>query len=164
MATIKSAFLKLQDYLELTQYPGRRFKFGIPNPVTSYDPQDKTVPGMFLDWFRGRYQWTASMCGGTDLKSGEVVFNALIVMEQGDVDLSNYPGLLANEALALHMIDLGETMIRKVIAGNADPQGWLNDFFANPAVLTHTFVKDESSSMVNLEIRVSHFASSYLTP
>jgi len=102
------------------------------------------------------------MCGGANLKSGEADFNAMIAMEQKDVPLDDFPGLLPNEALAIHMLELGESLITKVLDSNAD--GTFTGFFANPMALTHSFIKDEPVSLVNLLIRVSNFASSYPTP
>jgi len=157
---IKDIFLDLQSNLALSQYPGRQFRFGIPAVPMSYDPQDHVAPGLFLDWSKGRFIWEAAMCGGANLKSGDADFNALIAMEQKDVPLEDFPGLLPNEALAIHMLELGETLITKVLAINATEPG----YFANPMVLTHSFIKDEPVSLVNLLIRVSHFATGYQTP
>lgn len=151
---IKDVFEILQENLALTQYPGRKFKFGIPAVPVSYDAQDKQPPGLYLDWFKGRFTWIPAMCNGSTLKDGQADFNALIAMEQKDIDLSQFPGMLANEALALHMCDLGETLVANVIS--LQSAGTFAGFFAAPMTLTHSFVKDEPTSLVNLLIRVSH--------
>ena len=158
---IKDIFLKLQETLALTQYPGRQFRFGIPAVPSSYDPQDNNAPGLFLDWYKGRYVWQAAPCNGYNLKSGDADFNALIAMEQKDVPADYLPDLLRNEALAIYMLELGETLITKVLDSNAD--GTFTGFFASPMALTHSFIKDEPVSLVNLLIRVSNFASNYGT-
>lgn len=153
---LEDIFVTLQDQLELSQYPGRKFRFGIPAVPTSYDPQDHLAPGLFLDWFKGRFTWQAGSCGSSILRDGQADFNALIAMEQKDVpQIAEFPNLLPNEALALYMLRLGETLISKVIEINASqPQP---GFWAAPMVLTHSFVKDEPTSLVNLLIRVSQF-------
>ena len=159
---IKDIFLRLQETLAFTQFPDRRFRFGIPAVPSSYDPQDHIAPGLFLDWYKGRNVWVAGMCGGLNLKSGDADFNALIAMEQKDVPADYLPDLLRNEALAIYMLELGETLITKVLDSNSD--GTFTGFFASPMALTHSFIKDEPVSLVNLLIRVSNFASNYGTP
>lgn len=151
---IKEVFEILQANLALTQYPGRKFRFGIPAVPNSYDAQDHLPPGLYLDWFKGRFTWLPAMCNASTLKDGQADFNALIALDQDKIDISQFPGLLPNEALALHMCDLGETLVRNVISLQA--AGTFEGFFAAPMTLTHSFVKDEPTSLVNLLIRVSH--------
>lgn len=150
---LTDVFAALQANLELSQYPGRKFKYGIPSTPASYDAQDHLPPGLYLDWWKGRFTWMPTSCDDTQLKAGEGDFNALIVLDQDKLDMSQFPGLLPNEALALHMLDLGETLVAKVIA--LRKAGTFAGFFAAPMTLTHSFVKDEPTSLVNLLIRVS---------
>lgn len=149
---IRDIFLSLQDNLALSQFPNRVFKFGIPPVPVSYDADDNLAPGLYLDWFRGRLTWDPhGMCGSSTLTKSEVDFNALIAMQQDDVPSDYFPLLRRNQALAIFMCELGETLISSVIALNATQPG----FFAMPMTLTHSFVKDEPVSLVNLLIRVT---------
>lgn len=156
--TIKEVFAILQDQLELTQYPGRVFRFGVPAAPIAIDIRDNEPPGLFLDWWKGRLDWKAGMCGGSNLERGTVDFNALVVLDEknlSDAIRAQFPGFLDNEVLALHMADIADTLIAKVIEINATQPG----FFAAPMLPTHSFTKDETASAVNLLIRVSNFAS-----
>lgn len=151
---IKDVFLDLQSKLELTQYPGRIFRFGIPAAPLDIDIRDSLPPGLFLDWWKGRLDWKAGMCGGSNLEHGTADFNALVVLsEHGLTDAvrAQYPGMIDNEVLAAHMAELADTLIAKVISINASQPG----YFAAPMLPTHSFTKDETASAVNLMIRVS---------
>lgn len=150
---IKDIFLALQENLALSQFPGRVFKFGIPPVPVSYDGDDNLAPGLYLDWFRGRYLWKAGMCGASQLQNGEVDFNALIAMQEDDVPDSYMPSLKRNQALAIFMCELGEELVSSVIATNTIIRATNPSFFAAPMTLTHSFVKDEPVSLVNLLIR-----------
>lgn len=156
--TIEEVFSSLQSLLALTQYPGRVFRFGIPAAPIAIDIRDNQPPGLFIDWWKGRLDWKAGMCGGSHLERGTIDFNVLVVLSEQyltDAVRAQYPGKLDNEVLALHMAALADTLIEKVIAINATQPG----YFAAPMLPTHSFTKDETASAVNLMIRVSQFAS-----
>ena len=151
---IKEAFIILQEQLALTQYPGRVFRFGIPAAPIAYDVRDNEPPGLFLDWWKGRLDWKFMMCMTSQLEKGTADFNALIVLTEQYLSpavKAQYPGLIDNEILALHMAELADTLIAKVIAINSSNVG----FFAAPMLPTHSLTKDETASAVNLMIRVS---------
>ncbi len=158
--TIEEIFVALQEQLTLPQYPGRVFRFGFPPLYPPFDTRDNEPPGLFLDWVKGRFDVTAGYCGASNFKSGSVDFNALISLDQKNLSeavLAERPTLLANEVLAVHSAELADTLVDRVIKINLTEQR----FFCAPMVLTHSFTKDETGSLVNLLIRVSQFATSY---